>query len=256
MELTRCILIVLICSLVGCSNTQHYAPVRSHHRDINTKQQYYVVKKGDTLYSIGFRSGHGYQKLARWNGMFSPYKIEVGQKLRLFKKTHEKKTTLVANKKPEKRRSSSQKVSGSAKKERTSSQKSSTFSGDNKKVLKLIWQWPIKNKILKSYSQTGNKGIDIYGRIGQKVKSASSGKVVYSGSGIKGYGNLLIIKHNYLYLSAYANNSRLLVKEGQVVKKGQVIAEVGRIEGKQTSLHFEIRKNGKPVNPLKYLPKR
>jgi lipoprotein NlpD len=110
--------------------------------------------------------------------------------------------------------------------------------------------------VLKRFSKKSNSGIDIAGRIGQKVRSAASGRVVYSGSGLAGYGNLLIIKHNSLYLSAYANNSLLLVKEGQTVKKGQVIAKVGRVGGHQVSLHFEIRKNGKPVNPLRYLPKK
>ncbi|NOQ14473.1 MAG: peptidoglycan DD-metalloendopeptidase family protein, partial [Methyloprofundus sp.] len=103
---------------------------------------------------------------------------------------------------------------------------------------------------------TGNKGIDIAGSIGQKIKAARSGVVVYSGSGLVGYGKLLIIKHNYLYLSAYAHNRRLLVKEGQKVKKGQYVAEMGVGVNAKPSLHFEIRKNGKPVNPLNYLSKR
>ena len=121
-------------------------------------------------------------------------------------------------------------------------------------MLKLAWQWPIRGRLVKSFSQTGNKGIDISGKIGQSIKAAANGKVVYRGHGLIGYGNLLIIKHNYLYLSAYANNRRLLVKEGQDIKKGQVIAEMGLGKGKKAALHFEIRKNGKSVNPLNYLP--
>ncbi len=122
-------------------------------------------------------------------------------------------------------------------------------------MLKLHWQWPIKGRVLKNFSQTGNKGIDIGGTFGQPVKAAAAGKVVYSGHGLVGYGNLLIIKHNSQFLSAYGNNRRLMVREGQMVDKGQTIAEVGKAGGSQTSLHFEIRRKGKPVNPVHYLPK-
>ncbi len=127
---------------------------------------------------------------------------------------------------------------------------------DNKKMLELGFCWPIKGKVLKSYSPSRNKGIDIAGRNGQPVKAAEAGKVVYGGQGLIGFGKLLIIKHNDVYLSAYANNSVLLVNEGELVKKGQVVAEVGKAGIKRISLHFEIRENGKPVNPLKFLPKK
>ncbi|MCF6252827.1 MAG: peptidoglycan DD-metalloendopeptidase family protein [Methylococcaceae bacterium] len=248
------ILVLLFISFytTGCTTTNNYAPVRPYQRDLVNNNKIYVVKKGDTLYSIGFRSGHGYRRLSRWNKISPPYKLQVGQKLKLFEskqklrykiRKNNKKTTIV------KKRTPSQKKTIPA-------QKTSTNSNDNKKMLKLYWQWPLRGRILKYFSSGGSKGIDINGKIGQKVRAASSGKVVYSGSGLKGYGNLLIIKHNYMYLSAYANNRRLLVKEGQIVKKGQVIAEVGRMGGKKTSLHFEIRKNGNPVNPLNYLPKK
>ncbi|MCK5477730.1 MAG: peptidoglycan DD-metalloendopeptidase family protein [Methylococcales bacterium] len=228
----------------GCTTNQNYAPVKSYQRDLITSEKYYVVKQGDTLYSIGFRSGYGYRRLASWNKISPPYKLKIGQQIKLFKPKQKLRRGVRSNKN----------INTSTKK-RYSSQKTSTISNNNKKMLKLYWQWPLKGKILKTFSQTGNKGIDIYGNAGRKVRSAASGKVVYSGSGLTGYGNLLIIKHNYLYLSAYANNRRLLVKEGQAVKKGQIIAEVGRVGNKQTSLHFEIRKNGHPVNPINYLPK-
>ncbi|WP_235185839.1 peptidoglycan DD-metalloendopeptidase family protein [Methylomarinum vadi] len=229
--------------LTGCAGNGNYAPVRNYYRDIPKSQQYYTVKKGDTLYAIGFRSGHGYKRLAKWNKIYPPYRLYVGQKIKLFKPKQKLST---AAKKGTGHRS--------IKKTRNLSQKSPTFSNDKKKVLKLHWQWPIKGKVLKSFSQTGKKGIDIGGSLGQPVKAAAAGKVVYSGHGLVGYGNLLIIKHNSLYLSAYGNNRRLLVKEGQTVSKGQTIAEVGKAGGSQTSLHFEIRKKGKPVNPVDYLP--
>jgi len=123
-------------------------------------------------------------------------------------------------------------------------------------MLELNFGWPIKGRVLKSFSPSRNKGIDIAGKKGQSVKASEAGKVVYGGQGLIGFGKLLIIKHNDDYLSAYANNSRLLVKEGQNVQKGQLIAEVGDVGIKRTSLHFEIRKNGKPVNPLKLFPKK
>jgi len=123
-------------------------------------------------------------------------------------------------------------------------------------MLELNFGWPIKGRVLKRFSPSRNKGIDIAGKSGAAGKSDRSRKVAYGGQGLIGFGKLLIIKHNDAYLSAYANNSRLLVNEGEHVEKGQAIAEVGRVGSKRMSLHFEIRKNGKPVNPLKLLPKK
>ncbi len=224
--------IIMAMFLAGCAGVQSKAPVQPHKRDL-TKGSYYTVKKGDTLYSIGFRSGHGYKRLAAWNGISPPYKIYQGQKLKLFRGTKHKKTQI----------------------KKKSNKKTSSISINNRKVLKLYWQWPVRGRLLKNFYHTGNKGIDIAGRVGQKIKAAEAGLVVYSGSGLLGYGNLLIIKHNYLYLSAYAHNRRLLVKEGQKVKKGQLIAEMGIGVDAKPALHFEIRKNGKSVNPLNYLSK-
>jgi lipoprotein NlpD len=127
---------------------------------------------------------------------------------------------------------------------------------DNKKMVELNFGWPIKGRVLKVFSTSHNKGIDIAGKKGQSVKATERGKVVYAGQGLIGFGKVLIIRHNEVFLSAYANASRLLVNEGQRVEKGQHIAEVGNVGIKRTSLHFEIRKNGKPVNPLKLLPKK
>ena len=131
----------------------------------------------------------------------------------------------------------------------------STISNDNKKMLKLNFDWPIRGKISKNFAQTDHKGIDIIGKMDQSVIAAESGKAVYCGHGLKGFGNLAIIKHNETYLSAYANNSKLFIKEGQQVSKGQTIGQVGIVGLKKASLHFEIRKNGKPINPLSLLPK-
>lgn len=135
----------------------------------------------------------------------------------------------------------------------SANEKKLTISIDKEKVLKLNFQWPLKGKVVKKFSQSHDKGIEIAGKVGQPVAATEAGKVVYSGQGLLGYGNLLIIKHNDLYLSAYANNSRLLVAEGNLVAKGQVIAEVGQVGNKRPALHFEIRKNGKPIDPMTFL---
>ena len=119
----------------------------------------------------------------------------------------------------------------------------------------LNWTWPAKGQLIEPYSRRGNKGLDIAGDLGQPVYAARGGRVVYSGSGLIGYGKLIIIKHNKSHLSAYAYNDRLLVKEGDNVTGGQRIAHMGRNNAKQVALHFEIRRNGKPVDPLRYLPK-
>ncbi|MCK5353572.1 MAG: peptidoglycan DD-metalloendopeptidase family protein [Methyloprofundus sp.] len=225
------ILIALMIT-AGCANSPSKTSTTIKKRNLSSSS-YYTVKKGDNLSSVGFRSGHGYKQLAKWNNIAPPYTIFPGQKLKLF----------------------SGKKSRKAPKKKKHKKNSSKISTINKKVLRLHWNWPVKGQILRGFYATGNKGIDIAGSVGQKIKAARSGIVVYSGSGLAGYGKLLIIKHNYLYLSAYAHNRRLLVKEGQKVKKGQSIAEMGVGVNAKPSLHFEIRKNGKPVNPLNYLSK-
>ncbi|MCF7972024.1 MAG: peptidoglycan DD-metalloendopeptidase family protein [Methylococcaceae bacterium] len=216
----------------GCAGTQTQAPIQSKNRDL-TSSSYYTVKKGDTLYALGLATGYGYERLAEWNNISAPYELFVGQKLKLFKgglshsHLNRKKTQ--------------------PKNEKTLINKKGTS--------ELNWQWPVIGKITRNFYNTGNKGIDISGYVGQKIKASESGVVAYSGSGLLGYGKLLIIKHNYLYLSAYAHNRRLLVTEGQEVKKGQLIAEMGIGVNGKSALHFEIRKNGKPVNPTIYLSK-
>jgi lipoprotein NlpD len=139
--------------------------------------------------------------------------------------------------------------------QKTEKNKKSIISIDNKKVLKLNFQWPLLGRISRNFSQTDSKGILIKGKNGQAVHAAEAGKAVYCGQGLAGFGNLAIIKHNETYLSAYANNSKLFIKEGEQVEKGQTIGQVGLTGLRSSSLHFEIRKNGKPINPLIVLPK-
>jgi lipoprotein NlpD len=120
----------------------------------------------------------------------------------------------------------------------------------------VAWMWPATGRVLAGFSEATNKGVDILGKVGDPVFASASGRVVYSGTGLRGYGKLVIIKHNQTYLSAYAHNSNLLVKEGQNVARGQKIAEIGNSDSSQAKLHFEIRRLGKPVDPLKFLPDR
>jgi len=239
----------------------------------------YVVQKGDTLYSIALEHGFGYREVAEWNGIEDPNRILVGQELRLTPPAdavvtplkpdgsgEAKPAGLVTQPKAVKQPYSEQAVAKAEKPAKTEekpvekpapkadvSDKAETESpaGDDETMK---WAWPSIGKVTTLFSEPGNKGVDIAGRLGQPVLASADGKVVYSGSGLRGYGKLIIIKHNKTYLSAYAHNSRLLVKEGQSVATGQKIGEMGNSDADQVKLHLEIRRLGKPVDPLKYLP--
>ncbi len=208
-----------------------------------TNGGYYVVQKGDTLYSIGFRTGLGYWKLSEWNNLPAPYTIHLGQKLRLFDPKVTSLAVPVVAEPPQKNNGQS-----------IQTLEKPVISNDKEKHLKLFWQWPIHGTILKGFARTGNKGINIACQLGDPIQAAADGEVVYSSDGLKAYGNLVIIKHSEHYLSAYGHNESLLVKEGQKVKQGQKIASCGKVASGATALHFEIRKDGKSVNPLLYLP--
>ena len=255
-------LIVLLSACAGDSKPPPGSPVKPLRADI--KPRFYVVKKGDTLLGIGLQTGHQYRELAVWNQIVPPYTIYPGQKIRLFGSdvsSQSKSSRTTKNKVSTRSRGSTRQNTVARKKGPTVSsndKKRSPPSAEekSKKDLKIVWVWPIKGVIVRNYSQTGSKGIDISGKPGQPVRAAAAGKVVYSGQGLAGYGNLVIVKHDGEFLSAYANNRRLLVNEGDHVRKGQTIAEIGTVAGKKPSLYFEIRKFGKPVNPIPYLPNR
>ncbi|MFA5983216.1 MAG: peptidoglycan DD-metalloendopeptidase family protein [Methylococcaceae bacterium] len=275
MDSLNLILVFLgIMLLASCTHDKNYAPVMAHSKDSpalvetvpsapvlksppnikvanNTKNntipaetRYYVVKTGDTLYSLGQRTGLSVENLVKWNQLKPPFYVKLRQKLKLF---DPKSAAIGAENKKN--------PLPNVKNLEIVDNKRSTISNINKKMLKLNWQWPIKGKVIKNFSQSG-KGIDIKGKLGQQVMAAEAGKVVYGGKGLIGYGSLVIIQHNEEYLSAYANNSTLLISEGQSIEKGQAIAEIGNAGAKRATLHFEIRKHGKSVNPLKFLPKK
>ncbi|TMM46027.1 peptidoglycan DD-metalloendopeptidase family protein [Colwellia ponticola] len=272
-------------SLSSCSSRDTPAPVTNihstsvlteHNRNSIQSSQYFV-KKGETLYSIAWRSNSDVRKIAQLNNISAPYNIYPGQKL--FLTEHKVKRTAKAskNKAQHKKQTKSSTVSrknrtknslASTKKqaygENVNSKKSrqnSVLTADkstsnfSQKISR--WQWPVKGKVVEYFSNStqGNKGIDIVGRRGTKIRSSAQGKVVYAGDALRGYGKLIIIKHNDDYLSAYAHNDRILVKEKQQINRGDVISTMGDTDANKVMLHFEIRFRGKSVNPLNYLPK-
>ena len=210
----------------------------------NNQVGWYTVKKSDTIYAIAWRYGLDYQQLARWNEITPDFIIFPGQRLRLDEPEN---STLVAGKSNQ--GNLTRKAAPTTGKKTTESIKT-----NNNKV---NWRWPTSGKIMNTFAadELDRKGIDIAGKPGQAVRAVANGKVVYSGNGLAGYGNLIIIKHNDTYLSAYAYNQKRLVKEGMTVKGGTVISKMGQHPDGTTRLHFEIRKNGKPVDPLKYMPR-
>ena len=283
---------------------------------------YYVVKKGDTLYSIALNNGQDYKDVAAWNKLDDPSKLEVGQQLRVappegsavavarpiagpaavdvrplgapgapassgagagvtstgtgassesFKREPKggklpySEQVLVQLQKAEEAARKPQDVAlatpsapkpeakPEAKPELKPEVKPAEAPGGENGI---AWSWPASGKVIAPFNESSSKGVDIGGKLGEPVLAAADGKVVYSGSGLRGYGKLVIIKHDNAYLSAYAHNNQILVKEGQSVSKGQKIAELGNSDTDLAKLHFEIRRHGKPVDPLKYLPAR
>ena len=261
--------------------------ITPHEKD--WRPQTYVVQKGDTLYSIAFNHGLDYHEIADLNGIQNPGMIKVGQEIRLLPDSAVTaikpvpETRPVAEIKPqempiqnqpkvaklpyselavaeiEKMQEAPHKpepvavIKAEPKPEPQPDTATNSASESDEDVME--WGMPTNGKVIGEFSESANqKGIDVAGKRGQAVVASAAGKVVYSGSGLRGYGKLVIIKHNKTYISAYAHNDQILVKEGQNVTKGQKIAEMGNTDTDQVKLHFEIRKFGKPVDPAKYLP--
>ncbi|MGL6489283.1 peptidoglycan DD-metalloendopeptidase family protein, partial [Aeromonas hydrophila] len=231
----------------------------------------YQVRPGDTLSSIGRQFGMSNQTLAQSNNLQAPFALQVGQVLNV-QSTSSGSGQMVAATSPVVTQSSGPKplapaTSGTTTpfiKQKTIAQPSSKEYAQVKEqksdnsYSKLSWHWPTKGRIVEGFSvaEQGNKGIDIAGQKGQPIYAASGGKVVYAGSALRGYGKLIILKHDDDYLSAYAHNDELRVKEGDSVKGGSVIANMGSTDAPDVRLHFEIRYRGKSINPMSHLPKR
>ncbi len=240
------------------------------------KPGYYAVRPGDTIMRIGLETGQNWRDIVKWNNLENANLIEVGQVLRVIPpvsgtpaattpvvaagSTTGTSTpgvattgaaaagTAVAVAPP----SSSPATTTPSTAAPTKPTPPATASGDDD----VGWIWPAQGQLLAGFDEVKNKGLDIGGRAGDPVLAAADGRVVYAGAGLRGYGNLIILKHNNTYLTAYAHNQALLVKEDQSVQKGQKIAEMGNSDADRVKLHFEIRRQGKPVDPARYLPSR
>jgi lipoprotein NlpD len=325
--------VALAFGLAGCVSTmpapvsESQAPARIEAplaqkpaaKPATAAEKLYMVKKGDTLFSIAREQGVDHRDLAAWNGIDDPARIKIGQSLRVgppgavpaaptgaaevhpiatsgpvasrslegaaeaasplppvsaeadkFKRSpkggklpysEENLARLKAEEAAPAQVASVPATQAAAPAEKPVTEKPAAPAPAVQGTGEIDWAWPSGGKLIGTFSEGGNgaeatKGIDIAGKIGEPVKAAADGKVVYVGSGLRGYGNLVIVRHNAAFLSAYAHNSRILVKEGQTVSRGQKIAELGNSDADQPKLHFEVRHQGKPVDPLKYLPAR
>ncbi|SIR07221.1 peptidoglycan DD-metalloendopeptidase family protein [Pseudacidovorax sp. RU35E] len=228
------------------------------------KPGYYAVRPGDTVRRIALDTGQNWRDIVRWNGLDNPDRIEVGQVLRVVPPvaggvvtpppavagvgTLPPTTTTAPAVPPP---VAPPVVAGSTPTPKPAGNPPSASGDDD-----LGWIWPAQGALIAGFDDAKNKGLDIAGRAGDPVLAAADGKVVYAGAGLRGYGNLIILKHNNTFLTAYAHNQALLVKEDQSVQKGQKIAEMGSSDADRVKLHFEIRRQGKPVDPSRYLPAR
>ncbi|MEY4283759.1 MAG: hypothetical protein RL111_434 [Pseudomonadota bacterium] len=227
----------------------------------------YVVRPGDTLIRIGLEQGQNWRDIARWNNIDKPDRIEVGQVLRVQPTAAESnaadsngvvvtpvsRTSVIEPAGNLNKADPVQQGSNPASKPDAVQQAEKPVNNavtQPSASIELTFTMPTKGKVIGTFDGLKNKGIDIAGKLGDPVVAAADGRVVYSGAGLRGYGNLVIIKHNNTYLTAYAHNDKLLVKEDQFIKQGQKIAEMGSTEADQVKLHFEIRKMGKPVDPM------
>jgi lipoprotein NlpD len=241
------------------------------------KPGYYTVRPGDTLIRIALDAGQNWRDIARWNNIDNPNVIEVGQVLRVIPPVASASAVATAPtapatpatpaSPPASRVAAAPGAAASVAVPAASAASASIVAtvppvgappaapaGEDD----LGWSWPTASagSVLAGFDEQRNKGLDIAGKAGDAVLAAADGRVVYAGAGLRGYGNLIILKHNNTYLSAYAHNQALLVKEDQTVRKGQKIAEMGSSDADRVKLHFEIRRQGKPVDPARYLPMR
>ena len=278
------LLLALLSAMVlsGCANKNRPAPVEDRSpnaarapakmvasADNAGKPGYYSVKSGDTLIRIGMDNGQSWRDIARWNNIENPNLIETGQVLRVTPPEETgvvvrpvSSTNVVTSPAPANTASATAPASNtasvrppaSAANPPNASTPANNLANTDSAEETVSFQWPTRGNVLAGFDEVKNKGIDIAGKAGDPVLAAADGKVVYAGAGLRGYGNLVILKHNNTYLTAYAHNQSLLVKEDQAIKRGQKIAEMGNSDADQVKLHFEIRRQGKPVDPAKYLP--
>nr|WP_242634279.1 peptidoglycan DD-metalloendopeptidase family protein [Marinobacter salicampi] len=253
---------ILALSLTGCNTSAIYQD------DAYNPPVYWgrhVVKPGESLYSIAWRYGRDYRELGNANNMSPPYSVKSGQVLRLDLRgkvtqasSGRASPTPTAKAPPPSQKTAPAPRPQAAPKVEKAPVAGAPLAKQAQTVSGVVWQWPHVGTVIAGFSTSGkvNKGIDIAGNAGDPVKASAAGNVVYAGSGLLGYGNLIIVNHNEHFLSAYAHNRKILVKEGEEVRAGQTIAELGSSGSDRNKLHFEIRRNGNPVDPLPYLPPR
>lgn len=260
-------------------------------KPVELKPGYYLVKKGDTLRSIALDNGQDYKEIAAWNSLDNPNLIKIGQMLRVVppdapvagesavaetrpvappvqieNRAVESKPAVAADSLKREPKGGTQAYSDAAwaqlQKPAPEAPVAAPLQAKPEPAAKpapptdIDWGWPSGNKVTAAFSEASNKGLDFNGAIGEPVLAAAAGKVTLVTNSLRGYGNLIVIKHNPAYLSVYAHNSKMLVSEGQSVNKGQKIAEIGSSDSDRPNLHFEIRREGKPVDPVKFLPQR
>ena len=271
-----CLTLLAACS-TGWKPDDHSGKKNSYQE---TADGHYRVKRGDTLHAIAFNFGMDWRDIADWNGIRSPYTIYPDQELRLSApagqrsqkqasvpvassgSTGTSKTGTTKTGTGSKSSTSKTVVKAAPAKSSTSASYDTADKSDTRKAAATAdpskWLWPADGRVISNFkpNDPARKGVDIGGKEGQAVVASAAGEVVYSGSGLIGYGELIIIKHSERLLSAYAHNRKRLVTEGQQVARGERIAEMGRNDRNQAMLHFEIRLNGNPQDPLKYLPGR
>lgn len=266
-----CLLILTVIFIVSCSSRKQPAPVLEIYqgktfRDFEAESfvgDNYKVLKGDTLFSIAWFSGNDYQDLAKINNIKPPYNIYPGQIISLKKHSYPPKVANNAGRGQTSKIKSNQAVDPPAKQaygksERIVKKDSSESSFGEFPDQVSNWLWPTSSAVSRGFSakEEGNKGLDFAGNIGSPILAAADGKVVYTGNALRGFGNLVIIKHSEAYLTAYAHNDQILVKEQDWIKAGQQIATMGKSGTVEVKLHFEVRYKGKSIDPLKFLPKR
>ena len=281
------LLTILIGLVAGCSTTTRQAPIverpvtaaptrpapaKVEEAPRHDERGMYTVRKGDTLLRIALDVGENYRDLVTWNNLANPDDIKVGQVLRVSQPGGERSANIQTQpvpmpppaNVPRKTEPRADKTPYSEGKVATPTPPATTTTpaapaapaaaaGDE---ARLSWMWPSEGRVIATFDDGRNKGVDIAGKAGQPVVAAGSGKVMYAGSGIRGYGNLVIVKHSNSLLSAYAHNRKIVVKEGDNVTRGQQIAEMGDSDADTVKLHFEIRQQGKPVDPTRFLPVR
>ncbi len=221
------------------------------------KPGYYTVKPGDTLIRIGLETGQSWKDIARWSSLENANLIEVGQVLRVVPPVAaERPRSVAAANAPRASAAAALPTTGTAEVVAASPAPPPAASAAAASDDQPGFIWPASGTLLAGFDEARNKGFDISGKAGDPVLAAADGRVVYAGAGLRGYGNLIILKHNNIFLTAYAHNQTLLVKEDQAVRRGQKIAEMGSTDTDRVKLHFEVRRQGKPVDPARYLPAR